>query len=120
MQRTQAQEITDKERVRLVQEFNKRFAQDYQLLDEYRGQGYIENVPGGVRTYTFVRPNFARRPQNRWLMLAGVRAHLWRHRRFYHRGTTAAGAAVEVAPGLQGARIIPAWPAAFPRVSSTN
>ena len=72
MQRTQAQEITDKERVRLVQEFNKRFAQDYQLLDEYRGLGYLENVPGGVRTYTFVRPSFARRPQNRWLMLAGV------------------------------------------------
>jgi transcriptional regulator with XRE-family HTH domain len=72
MQRYQSQEITHMERVRLLQEFNKRFAQDYQLLDEYRGQGYNENVSGGLRTYSFVRQNVTRRPENRWLMLAGV------------------------------------------------
>jgi len=72
MERYTAHEITDKERVQLLQEFNKRFAQDYQLLDEYRGQGYIEKVPSGLRTYSFVRSSYARRPQNRWLMLAGV------------------------------------------------
>jgi transcriptional regulator with XRE-family HTH domain len=72
MQRYQSQEITDKERMRLVQEFNKRFAQDYQLLDESRGQGYLEDVPGGLRTYTFVKSNLAKRPQNRWLMLVGT------------------------------------------------
>ena len=72
MQRYQSQEITDKERVRLLQEFNKRFAQDYQLLDEHRGQGYNENVPGGLRTYSLVRSIVTKRPENRWLMLAGT------------------------------------------------
>lgn len=72
MQQYQAGEITDKERVRLIKELGKRFVQDYQLLDEFRGQGYIETVPNGIRTYTFVKSTFAKRPQNRWLMLAGA------------------------------------------------
>jgi len=72
MQRYQAGEITDKERMRLVVEFNKRFATDYKLLDEYRGLGYLEKVPGGMRSYDHDTEEYSSRPQNRWLMLAGV------------------------------------------------
>jgi len=72
MQQYQAGEITDKERVRLLREFSKRQLVDFQLLDEYRGQGYNTQVPGGVRTYTFMHESVSRRPQNSWLILAGV------------------------------------------------
>ncbi len=71
MQRFVAQEITDKERVALLLEFNKRIRQDFQLLDVYRGRGYIENVPGGTRAYAYVIHSQTERPQNRLLMLLG-------------------------------------------------
>lgn len=67
-----AGQITDHERdVRRV-EFVKRKSVDYRLLDEYRGRGFEEKVPGGTRYFSFAHPSENERPQNRWLMLAGV------------------------------------------------
>jgi transcriptional regulator with XRE-family HTH domain len=67
-----AGEITDHERdVRRV-EFVKRKSLDYRLLDEYRGRGFEEKVPGGARYFHFAHPSYNERPQNRWIMFAGV------------------------------------------------
>ena len=70
--KSNAGEITMKERVRMVEEFAKRKQEQRQLLDVYRGNGFIENVPGGIRGYSFVAASRAERPQNRWLMFAGT------------------------------------------------
>jgi hypothetical protein len=50
MNRFHADEISHKERAQLVEEFARRKNQQYLLLDEYRGQGFSMNVPGGTRT----------------------------------------------------------------------
>jgi transcriptional regulator with XRE-family HTH domain len=67
-----AGEITSKERVQRSIEIGKRRVRDYEVLDTYRGKAYTEDVPGGHRTYYFVQATEFERPQNRWLMLAGV------------------------------------------------
>jgi transcriptional regulator with XRE-family HTH domain len=64
--------ITHEDRARLADEFAKRKQEQRLLLGEYRGKGFLENVPGGVRGYSFVGTHSAERPQNRWLMLAGA------------------------------------------------
>ena len=64
--------ITDQERNDRVMEIEKRRMTDYRLLDEYRGKAFSEEVPGGQRTWFFQREVAFERPQNRWLMLAGV------------------------------------------------
>lgn len=72
MEREMGDEITSDERHRQEVEFQKRFSKDHQLLDEYRGRGYIEDVPGGRRAYSYVVHSNTVRPENRWLMLAGA------------------------------------------------
>jgi len=64
--------ISDKERYEKIAEFNKRKVRDSRVLYDYRGLSYLETVPGGQRTYFFQREMGFERPQNRWLMLAGV------------------------------------------------
>jgi len=44
----------------------------FRLLDDYRGKAFTEEVPGGLRTWFFQRAEQFERPENRWLMLAGV------------------------------------------------
>lgn len=57
---------------RRMLEINKRRVHDYKVLDEYRGKAYTLDVPGGQRTYFFMQTGQYERPQNRWMMLAGV------------------------------------------------
>jgi len=64
--------ISDKERYERLAEFNKRRMRDSRVLYDYRGLSYMEKVPGGQRLYFFQREMGFERPQNRWLMLAGV------------------------------------------------
>ena len=71
-QQEQAGVITDKERAQRTLEINRRRVHDYRLLDDYRGKAFTEEVPGGQRTWFFQRTSDFRRPENRWLMLAGV------------------------------------------------
>jgi transcriptional regulator with XRE-family HTH domain len=71
-QQEQAGVITDKERAQRTLEINRRRVHDYRLLDDYRGKAFTEEVPGGQRTWFFQRASDFRRPENRWLMLAGV------------------------------------------------
>jgi transcriptional regulator with XRE-family HTH domain len=49
-----------------------RIMPDHKLLDDYRGEGFTEEVPGGTRYYTYRHFTVAVRPQNRILMLAGA------------------------------------------------
>jgi len=67
-----AGEISAKERVRRSLEIEKRRIRDARLLDAYRGVSYLEPVPGGTRTYFFMRDSQFERAANRWLMLAGA------------------------------------------------
>ncbi len=53
-------------------EINKRRVHDYKVLDDYRGKAYTLDVPGGQRTYFFMQTSQYERPQNRWMMLAGL------------------------------------------------
>ncbi len=71
-QQMQAGVITDKERAERTLEINRRRVHDYRLLDDYRGKAFTEDVPGGQRTWFFQRASDFRRPENRWLMVAGV------------------------------------------------
>jgi transcriptional regulator with XRE-family HTH domain len=65
-------QISEKERFDRMLEIGKRRITDYRLLDDYRGNAFTEEVPGGKRTWDFKHPSQYERPQNRWLMLAGV------------------------------------------------
>lgn len=71
-QQVHASLITEQERVARVLEIESRKSPDYRLLDEYRGRGFIEQVPGGSRFYYFQHPSSFERPQNRWLMFMGA------------------------------------------------
>jgi transcriptional regulator with XRE-family HTH domain len=64
--------ITDQERVARVLEIESRKSPEYRLLDEYRGRGFMEQVPGGSRFYYFQHSSVFERPQNRWLMFIGA------------------------------------------------
>lgn len=64
--------ITPQERVARVLEVEKRKSLDDRLLDEYRGRGFLEKVPGGNRYYYFWNSTEFERPQNRWLMFFGA------------------------------------------------
>ena len=72
LQKRSAELITEQEKFQQLDEINKRRVRDYQVLDEYRGKAYTEDVPGGQRTYYYQHATEFERPQNRWLMLAGV------------------------------------------------
>jgi hypothetical protein len=65
-------QISDKELNDRVTEIGKRRITDYRLLDEFRGKAFTEDVPGGQRTWFFQGTEGFERPENRWLMLAGV------------------------------------------------
>ena len=67
-----AGEISSRELAQRELEINKRRVYDYKVLDEYRGKAYTVDVPGGQRTYFFGHTSEFERPQNRWLMFAGV------------------------------------------------
>lgn len=64
--------ISVKERIERIAELNRRMVTDSKVLYDYRGVSYVEKVPGGQRAYFFQRELGYERPQNRWLMLAGV------------------------------------------------
>lgn len=64
--------ISDEERNEKMLEINKRKVRDSKVLYDYRGLSYVEEVPGGQRAYFFQREMGFERPENRWLMLAGV------------------------------------------------
>lgn len=64
--------ITDQERIKQVIEIEKRKSLDYRMLDEFRGQGFVEEVPGGTRYFNFQYSSAFEHPQNRWLMFAGA------------------------------------------------
>jgi transcriptional regulator with XRE-family HTH domain len=66
-------ELTEQQRVERLMEIRKRRIADYRVLDEYRGRAFTEKVPGGERAYYVQLPPMTyERPENRWLMLAGV------------------------------------------------
>jgi transcriptional regulator with XRE-family HTH domain len=64
--------ITAQQRAERVFEIEKRKGLDYRLVDEYRGRGFQETVPGGTRYFFFQHPSDFGRPQNRWLMFIGA------------------------------------------------
>jgi transcriptional regulator with XRE-family HTH domain len=70
--RFNAQQITRDEFATLTEEFSRRFHEHVLLLDEYRGEAFIQPVEGGTRLYEMKRATYHARPENRWLMLAGV------------------------------------------------
>ena len=72
LQKRAAELITEEEKFRQLDDINKRRVRDYRVLDQYRGKAYTEDVPGGQRTFYFQHPSAYERPQNRWLMLAGL------------------------------------------------
>lgn len=72
LQKRSAELITEQEKFQILDEINKRRVHDYRVLDDYRGKAFTEEVPGGQRTWYFQRTSEFERPQNRWLMLAGV------------------------------------------------
>lgn len=72
LHRRLAGEISEKQRLDRVTEIEKRRVYDYRVLDHYRGKGFTEEVAGGQRTWFFQGIRVFERPQNRWLMLAGV------------------------------------------------
>jgi transcriptional regulator with XRE-family HTH domain len=64
--------ITPQQRAERVAAIEKRKGVDYRLVDEYRGRGFLETVPGGSRYFFFQHPSDFGRPQNRWLMFVGA------------------------------------------------
>ena len=72
IQQLSAGQITAQERALRVLEIEKRKSLDYRLLDEYRGRGFMEQVPGGSRFFFFQHSSDYERPKNRWLMLMGA------------------------------------------------
>lgn len=64
--------ITLQQLAERVVEVEKRKGLDYRLVDEYRGRGFLESVPGGHRYFFFQHPSEFERPQNRWLMFVGA------------------------------------------------
>lgn len=67
-----AKQITEPEFATLSEEFGRRFNQDVVLLDDYRGEAFLEKVEGGQRLYKMAAHKLVDRPQNRLLMLAGA------------------------------------------------
>lgn len=71
--RLQAGEIDLKDRASQAGEFAKRKQESRLLSDEYRGIGFSEEVPGGIRTYSYTHTSVpVERPQNRWITLVGT------------------------------------------------
>lgn len=71
-QQLEAGQISEQERVQRIQEIDQRRVLDYQVHDGFVGRAYTVDVPGGQRTYYFQHLSQYERPQNRWLMLAGM------------------------------------------------
>jgi len=69
---TVAQQLTQQQQAERMLEIEKRKGLDYRLVDEYRGRGFQETVPGGHRYFFFQHPSDFARPQNRWLMFIGA------------------------------------------------
>ena len=67
-----AGQLAPQELASRVLEIEKRKNLEYRVLDEYRGRGFMEQVPGGSRFYFFQHPSSHERPQNRWLMFIGA------------------------------------------------
>lgn len=72
VQQLSAGQITSQERALRTIEIENRKSLDYRLFDEYRGRGFMEQVPGGNRFYYFQHSSEFERPQNRWLMFIGA------------------------------------------------
>ena len=72
LQQLSAGQITSQERALRTFEIEKRKSPEYRLLDEYRGRGFMEQVPGGTRFYYFLHQSNFERAQNRWLMFMGA------------------------------------------------
>lgn len=64
--------ITREQEAALTEKFSRRFDRDTIVLDSYRGDDFIQDVAGGKRSYSLTREMPADRPENRWIMLAGV------------------------------------------------
>jgi transcriptional regulator with XRE-family HTH domain len=64
--------ISHPERAALLEAFSKRAQRSDLLLTDYRGEGFIEAVPGGLRNYTLARVSEHERHANRWITLFGV------------------------------------------------
>jgi len=71
-QQRAAGQISEQERLQRAQDIDKRRVLQYEVHDEYLGRAYTVDVPGGQRTYYFQHISEFERPQNRWLMLAGM------------------------------------------------
>jgi transcriptional regulator with XRE-family HTH domain len=67
-----AKQITEAEFATQAEEFNRRVNQDVALLDDYRGEAFLQKVDGGQRLYKMAAQKLVERPQNRWLMFIGA------------------------------------------------
>lgn len=56
----------------LAEEFSRRADQQALLLDEYRGEAFVQNVEVGQRLFRMVREAGHERAENRWLMFLGA------------------------------------------------
>ncbi|HUQ09100.1 MAG TPA: helix-turn-helix transcriptional regulator [Steroidobacteraceae bacterium] len=64
--------ITEAQARTLFEEFGRRENEGYVVLDEYRGDAFIEKVDGGQRLYSLMRQADVERPGSRWLQLIGA------------------------------------------------
>jgi transcriptional regulator with XRE-family HTH domain len=67
-----ARMITEAEFTVLAEEFSRRGDQQALLLDDYRGDAFVQQVDGGQRLFKMVREVEHERPGNRWLMFLGT------------------------------------------------
>jgi len=71
-EKRRAKLITPEEADQLSEEFSRRYHEAVLLLDEYRGDAFVQDVEGGKRLYDISREARIERPQNRWITLVGV------------------------------------------------
>jgi transcriptional regulator with XRE-family HTH domain len=64
--------LTDAEYATQAEEFKRRINQQVMLLDDYRGEAFLQKVDGGQRLYKMAAQKLVERPQNRWLMFIGA------------------------------------------------
>ena len=55
-----------------AEEFKRRINQQVMLLDDYRGEAFLQKVDGGQRLYKLAAQKLVERAQNRWLMFIGA------------------------------------------------
>lgn len=67
-----AKMITEADYATLAEEFSRRYDRQLLLLDDYRGEAFVQKVDGGQRLFKMEQQTLHERTENRWLMLFGT------------------------------------------------